>query len=128
EGDVFYDGPITDGDHIVNKQYIDQAVAGEKTHFYSVNSTDAGAGNYDNDGATGVDALAAGVGAEASEQNATAVGYNSTASGVDAAALGTSASAIGTAATALGRETVAAGIGDVAIGFQADTTTPNAPL
>lgn len=36
-----------------------------RTHFYSVNSEDATAGNYNNNGATGANALAAGVGAQA---------------------------------------------------------------
>lgn len=46
-----------------------------KTHFYSVNSTDATAGNYNNDGAKGNNSLAAGVGALANGNNSVAIGY-----------------------------------------------------
>ena len=48
-----------------------------KTHFYSVNSTDAKAGNYNNNGATGVNAIAAGVGASSDGDSSIAVGTNS---------------------------------------------------
>ena len=48
-----------------------------KTHFYSVNSTDAKAGNYNNNGATGVNAIAAGVGASSNGDSSIAVGTNS---------------------------------------------------
>ena len=48
-----------------------------KTHFYSVNSTDAKAGNYNNNGATGVNAIAAGVGASSDGDSSVAVGTNS---------------------------------------------------
>lgn len=47
-----------------------------KTHFYSVNSTDAKAGNYNNNGATGVNAIAAGVGASSDGDSSIAVGTN----------------------------------------------------
>lgn len=48
--------------------------AGSKTHFYSVKSDDANAGNYNNDGATGLNALAAGVGAKAEGAYAVGIG------------------------------------------------------
>ncbi|WP_155266559.1 YadA-like family protein [Megasphaera elsdenii] len=48
-----------------------------KTHFYSVNSQDASAGNYNNNGATGKDAIAAGVGASSDGDSSIAVGTNS---------------------------------------------------
>src|SRR5699024_8507512 len=76
-GDVTYDGSITNDYNIVNKQYVDNMAAGAKTHYYSVNSTVTGAGsNYDNDGATGTNALAAGVKAKATGDSATAVGQS----------------------------------------------------
>ncbi|MGR6980847.1 hypothetical protein ACUHGC_05415 [Testudinibacter sp. P27/CKL/0425] len=52
------------------------AVTQELTHFYSVNSKDTAAGNYNNKGATGVNALAVGVGASATQKDAVAVGGN----------------------------------------------------
>ena len=48
-----------------------------KTHFYSVNSQDTKAGNYNNDGAKGVNAIAAGVGASSDGDSSIAVGTNS---------------------------------------------------
>lgn len=47
-----------------------------QTHFYSVNSKDSTKGNYNNNGATGTDALAAGVGAEAMADKSVAIGTN----------------------------------------------------
>ena len=47
-----------------------------QTHFYSVNSTDEKAGNYNNDGAKGKNSLAAGVGALANGSNSVAIGTN----------------------------------------------------
>ena len=51
-----------------------------RTHFYSVNSEDASAGNYNNDGAKGksaINAIAAGVGASSDGDSSIAVGTNS---------------------------------------------------
>ena len=45
-----------------------------RTHFYSVNSEDATAGNYNNDGAKGENAIAAGVGASAKSNSSIAFG------------------------------------------------------
>ncbi|MFA9441936.1 hypothetical protein ACDA63_20095, partial [Uliginosibacterium sp. sgz301328] len=48
----------------VNVAQLKNAVSGSATHYYSVKSTNTAAGsNYNNDGATGTNALAAGVGA-----------------------------------------------------------------
>jgi hypothetical protein len=50
-----------------------------KTHFYSVNSQDTKAGNYNNDGAKGksaINAIAAGVGASSDGDSSIAVGTN----------------------------------------------------
>ena len=55
---------------------LTNTVNANKTHFYSVNSTDEKAGNYNNNGATGTNALAAGVSASAQTNNSVAVGTN----------------------------------------------------
>jgi hypothetical protein len=48
-----------------------------KTRYYSVNSTDTSTGsNFNNDGATGVNALAVGVKSSAFSENSSALGYN----------------------------------------------------
>ena len=54
-----------------------------QTHFYSVNSTDQTKANYNNDGATGENAIAAGPEAKAAASNAVAIGSKAT---VEAAA------------------------------------------
>ncbi|MDO5651682.1 MAG: ESPR-type extended signal peptide-containing protein, partial [Moraxella sp.] len=88
---------------------VGEALAAATTHFYSVKSTDNTAGNYNNDGATGADALAAGVGATAVGANATAVGAGATADGIRSIAIGADNKATGTGARANGTDAVAIG-------------------
>ena len=71
-GTVTVDGIASSAD-ITN---LTNTVNANKTHFYSVNSTDTTAGNYNNNGATGTNALAAGVAASAQTNNSVAVGTN----------------------------------------------------
>ena len=77
-GDVTYTGPITNGNNITNKTYVDQTVAASKIHYYSVNDNGVIGGNYNNDGATGTNALAAGVNASTSVANSVAIGNGAT--------------------------------------------------
>ena len=70
-------------------------LAANKTHFYSVKSTDETAGNYNNDGAKGANALAAGVGAVANTQNSIAIGNSAQILGNGGNSTGTSSIAIG---------------------------------
>ncbi|AKX53385.1 YadA-like family protein [Thiopseudomonas alkaliphila] len=132
EGDTHYDGAITENTHIVNKGYFDK----NKAHFYSVNSGDEQRGNYNNDGATGTDAMAAGIdasaegnlatamgtGAKASEEHATAVGAQATAYDTDSSAFGFGAQAIAASSTALGGSSVANQYGATALGNGAQAT------
>ncbi|MBJ9955353.1 YadA-like family protein, partial [Acinetobacter baumannii] len=53
-----------------------KAIADSKTHYVSVNDGGTQAGNYNNDGATGKNAVAMGVGASAAGENAIAIGNN----------------------------------------------------
>ena len=46
-----------------------------QTHYYSVNDNGVQGGNYANDGATGINALAAGVGAQANGERSVSIGY-----------------------------------------------------
>ena len=64
-------------------------IAASKTHFYSVNSTDEKAKNYDNKGATAANALAAGVGANADKASAVAIGDTAYAGSANGVAIGT---------------------------------------
>ena len=76
-------------------------------HYFSVNST--GGGNFLNDGASGIDAIAIG-------KDTIATGENSHASGKGSKALGTNSYASGTLSTATGGQAVAIGNGAFADG------------
>ena len=66
-----------------------------KTHFYSVNSQDTKAGNYNNNGATGVNAIAAGVNAQAQADHSIAIGTGALTNEGDSRAKGSGDIAIG---------------------------------
>ena len=66
----------TDAVNVAQLKQVKAAADAARTHFYSVNSTDSTKGNYNNNGATGTDALAAGVGASAMSHNSVAIGTN----------------------------------------------------
>ncbi len=61
------------------------------THYYSVNDNGVTGGNHGNDGATGLNALAAGVDAAAAGDHATAVGSGAQAAGAGSTAVGVGA-------------------------------------
>lgn len=107
----------TEAKDAVNRSQLDAA----KTRFYSANSTTSADGNYDNNGATGIDALAAGIGASATGANASAVGHSVLASGANAAAFGNGAQAKGISSTAIGDGAIANGENAIAIGKGART-------
>lgn len=90
-----------------------------QTHFYSVNSTDEKAGNYNDDGAKGKNSLAAGVGALANGINSVAIGTNATIQkgGNNSVAIGTKAKAQNDA-LAVG-DSASAGNNSIAIGMNA---------
>ncbi|WP_148132512.1 ESPR-type extended signal peptide-containing protein, partial [Neisseria sp. HMSC074B07] len=118
--------------------------AASQTHFYSVNSTDKTKANYNNDGATGENAIAAGPEAKAAASNAVAIGSKATveaaagsdfainglttgegsvavgalskASGKNATAIGQQANAYGQNSFAGGQDTKASGKSSVAVG------------
>ena len=74
----------------------------QMVHFYSVNSTDSSAGNYNNNGASGTNALAAGVNAAATADYAVAIGNGTNAWSADSVAIGDSASVWGNHGIAIG--------------------------
>ncbi|WP_373777141.1 beta strand repeat-containing protein, partial [Glaesserella sp.] len=110
------------------------------THFYSVNNINSASGNYNNDGATGVDALAAGVGTVAAGEEASAVGKSANASGNfsvafgntakalnrNSVAIGSNANSSNDYAIAIGLDTVSSGNGGVAIGSGSSSTQDKA--
>ena len=74
---------------------INTDITASKTHFYSVNSTDTNAVNYDNKGASGDSALAAGVGARAEANYGIAIGTGAWSNEGDGRAKGSGDIAIG---------------------------------
>ncbi|MFH4137019.1 trimeric autotransporter adhesin Ata [Acinetobacter baumannii] len=78
-----------------------------RTHYVSINDNGQQGGNFENDGATG--------------RNAIAVGVNASAAGREAMAIGGSAQAIGSGAIAMGSSSQTVGRGDVAIGRNVST-------
>jgi autotransporter adhesin len=95
---------------------LGDAVEAGASHYFSVNDNGTAGGNYDNDGATGSNALAAGVDAAASGDNSVAIGWQSVASGLNSTAMGEFAHATGTSSLALGATSTAQGDNSVALG------------
>jgi trimeric autotransporter adhesin len=90
---------------------LSTAIASTRTHYYSVNDNGTQEANYNNDGATGINALAAGTAALAS--------------GVSSVAVGDGASATADGALALGQATTASVSNGVAIGNGASVSIAN---
>ena len=115
-------GAVSVGNADVTRQIINLAPGSEDsdavnvaqlkaatTHYYSVNDGGTQGSNYNNDGATGGNSLAAGVGAQASGISSTAIGHNANASNSasNATAVGAGASATVANSVALGSNSVA---------------------
>ncbi|MFC0328104.1 YadA family autotransporter adhesin, partial [Halomonas organivorans] len=94
-----------------------QALEAGQSHYYSVNDGGTQGGNYDNDGATGNNAIAAGVDAVATAEGSIAMGAGAMASEVNSVAIGagaTTEAAVGTANITIGGQTyVFAGISPI---------------
>ena len=67
---------------------LSTAIAGSAVHYTSVNDGGTAGGNYNNDGATAVGAIASGVGTTATAINAAAIGSGATAGTANSVALG----------------------------------------
>ncbi|UNK05281.1 YadA-like family protein [Psychrobacter raelei] len=98
---------------------------GDPVHFYSVNNDDETAANYNNDGATGTNAIASGVGASADGNNSIAMGTAAGATGEGALAAGRDASADGEFSVAIGRNATATNGGSLAFGEGTNSTGAN---
>ncbi|KAF1688806.1 hypothetical protein CSC62_17170, partial [Pseudoxanthomonas jiangsuensis] len=98
----------TDDDDAVNVAQLTalaDVVEGNEIHYFSVNDNGVIGGNYDNDGATGINALAAGVGAVASDNNAVAVGFGTVAGAINSVAVGSEATTEVRGSIVIGRNT-----------------------
>ncbi|TCM66655.1 trimeric autotransporter adhesin, partial [Acinetobacter calcoaceticus] len=123
-----------DFDAATNTYTVNATAAGPESHYFSVNDGGTPSGNYNNDGATGDDALAVGHnalasgvnssalgnGAEATATKAVAVGNLAIASGQNTTALGSNAQSTGVFSTAIGANTIAAGQDSFAMGSGAE--------
>ena len=97
-----------------------------QTHYYSVNDNGTQVNNYNNDGATGTNALAAGTSASAAGNGAVAVGHGATAMGERSQASGYQATAFSQSSVASGDNASAVGVNAVASGTNATTDGLNA--
>jgi len=105
EGDfiVGLDNTNWDPTNIVSgRAATEDQLAAAQTHYYSVNDNGTRQDNWLNDGATGINSLAAGTNAKASGITSTAVGHNANASVMGAVALGSNSVADRPAATESG--------------------------
>ncbi|WP_318153425.1 YadA-like family protein [Halomonas sp. ML-15] len=78
----------TEGDHAVNLGQLNESIDESTIRYYSVNDGGTQQDNFDNDGATEVNAIAAGVGASATQEDAVAFGREAQSNIVGGAALG----------------------------------------
>ena len=103
---------------------VTNQVNSSATHYYSVNDGGgAHGGNFNNDSATGLNALAAGVGASAQDNDAVAIGSGTIAQGNGSIAIGAAAEvsgATGAGGIAIGAAATAKN-GGTAVGSGADT-------
>ncbi|MET3372654.1 autotransporter adhesin [Variovorax boronicumulans] len=81
----------TENGDAVNVAQLKAAQAAATTHYYSVNDNGTPGGNYDNNGATGTNAMAAGVNAAANGANTVAVGVGAQANGLNSLSVGPNA-------------------------------------
>ena len=105
---------------------IDQLGGGSSSHFYSVQTTSNARGNYNNDGATGLDALAAGADAQAAGDFAVAVGTGAQAVISNSIAIGKNATVNEDTASDMAVNGLTKGEGSVAIGANTKASGTNA--
>ncbi|MDO4642412.1 MAG: YadA-like family protein [Cardiobacteriaceae bacterium] len=131
----------SDAVNVAQLKAVANAAAASATHYYSVKGSATTDGNYNNDGATGTNALAAGVGVTAAGNNAVAIGSSAkagqdssiaigdkavigttTGDSTGAITVGLNSSADGKAAVAIGSEAVANKNHTIALGVKAQST------
>ena len=105
---------------------IDQLGGGSSSHFYSVQTTSNARGNYNNNGATGLDALAAGADAQAAGDFAVAVGTGAQAVISNSIAIGKNASVNEDTDSVAAVNGATKGEGSVAIGANTKASGTNA--
>ncbi|HBE9181141.1 TPA: YadA-like family protein [Serratia fonticola] len=109
----------------VNVSQLKKSTEAVKTHYYSVNDGSVEQANYENDGATGVNALAVGIAALGSGENSIAMGIDSVSAGLSSMALGQKALTNGQSALAIGTNALATAQNALAIGKGAQASGQN---
>ncbi len=125
----------TDVVNVSQLKAINNAMVAGQTHYYSVNDGGTVGANYNNDGATDINSIAAGVGAVATERNSVSMGTSASATTAYGVAIGYKATVNATGSmgvsgqsVAIGAEASAGGFSSIAIGGNRDVvgvTTPN---
>ena len=105
---------------------INQLGGGSSSHFYSVQTSSNDRGNYNNNGATGLDALAAGADAQAAGEFAVAVGAGAQAAISNSIAIGRNATVNADTASDVKVHGLTKGEGSVAIGSNTKASGTNA--
>jgi len=105
---------------------INQLGGGSSSHFYSVQTPSNARGNYNNDGATGLDALAAGADAQAAGEFAVAVGTGAQAVISNSIAIGKNATVNEDTTSNMDVNGLTKGEGSVAIGAYTKASGTNA--
>ena len=113
----------SDAVNVSQLKAVTAGAAAAATHYYSVNDGSVAGGNYANDGATGLNSLAAGVGATAGSGSALALGNGASASGLRSTAMGFGAAASGGNTVALSSQAMALGENEVSVGVFAGLTS-----
>lgn len=117
-----------DDDDAVNVKQLNTSISNSvnaaRTHYYSVNDGNNRLGNYNNDGATGTNALAAGTNATAGTNRSVAMGNGAKATSSDSnhsglIAVGDKAQALNDKAIAIGQNSQTDGYHAIAVGVQA---------
>ena len=107
----------TDAVNVAQLKAVNAAAVAGQTHYYSVKSTEQGAGsNYNNDGAIGTNALAAGVRASAAGNFSIALGHGAQALAKDSIAIGTGNIVTGIGSAAIGDPNYVSGAGSMVYG------------
>lgn len=124
--DVKADGRVENGNQqIVTGDTVYKAIEKNKIHYFSINNPDEIEGNYNNDGATGKNAMAVGKNTGAMGQEAIAVGTKAYAKADNTVVLGKNATANKSNSIAIGKAVHANGERSFVLGESSTTSGEN---
>ncbi|MGK8801650.1 trimeric autotransporter adhesin Ata [Acinetobacter seifertii] len=88
-----------------------------RTHYVSINDNGQQGGNFENDGATGRNAIAVGMNTSATARDAMAIGGYARATGIGAISMGSSSQTVGSGDVAIGRNASTKGAEETPSGY-----------